>query len=175
MSPLVRRMVAENDLDVSQLSGSGEGGRITREDVEAALSGGGQAAPATAARPQPQPQSQPAATPQPQRRPTPQAGERTRVEDLSRIRQRIAAKMMESLESSAQLTTMQEADITRIMTTRARVKDEFKAREGVSLSPFTFLARAAILAVRNHPKINAYADWQSGKVTYHEYVNLGIA
>lgn len=177
MSPLVRRMVREHDLDVSQLSGTGEGGRITREDVEAALSSRQAEAPAApAARPQPEPQAPPAAAPQPQpSRPAPQPGVRTRVEDLSRIRQRIAAKMMESLGSSAQLTTVQEADITRIMRTRERVKEEFKAREGVSLSPFTFLARAAVLAVRNHPKINAHADWEAGKVTYHEYVNLGIA
>ena len=102
-------------------------------------------------------------------------GSRTRVEDLSRIRQRIAAKMMESLESSAQLTTVQEVDITRAMADRARVKDEFKEREGVSLSPFVFLCHAAVIAIRNHPKINAQADWNTGRVTFHDYVNLGIA
>jgi pyruvate dehydrogenase E2 component (dihydrolipoamide acetyltransferase) len=79
------------------------------------------------------------------------------------------------MQGSAQLTTVQEADVTRIMTARARIKDEFKAREGVSLSPFVFLARAAVIAVRNHERINAVADWDAGKVKYHDYVNLGIA
>ncbi len=180
-SPLVRRLAAEHDVDLATLRGTGEGGRVTREDVEGAIGGGGQAAPAApspapaAAQGRVQPEARPAVTPQPQRRPTPQAGPRTRVEDLSRIRQRIAAKMMESLASSAQLTTVQEADLTRAMRLRDRVKDEFKAREGVSLSPFVFLCRAAVLAIRNHPRINAYADWNAGKATFHEYVNLGIA
>ena len=182
-SPLVRRLAKENDLDLSTVKGTGDGGRITREDVEKAIAGGGdvpapeQKAQAPAARketPAKREDATPAATPQPQRRPD-SGGDRTRVEDLSRIRQRIAAKMMESLESAAQLTTVQEADITRIMTTRARIKDEFKAREGVSLSPFVFLCRAAVLALRNHEKINAQADWNAGRVTFHDYVNLGIA
>ena len=183
-SPLVRRLAAENEVDLSTLKGSGDGGRITREDVEAAIGG------ATRQPQQPQPAEQPAAkqaapakredakpkvSPQPQRRPSTGDGARTRVEDLSRIRQRIAAKMMESLESSAQLTTVQEADITRAMQVRARVKDEFKEREGVSLSPFVFLCHAAVLALRNHTKLNAQADWNAGRVTFHDYVNLGIA
>lgn len=173
MSPIVRRMVAEHGLDPAQLSGSGEGGRVTREDVEAAISGGGSA----------ERRREPAGrettgrgeTPQPERGTPMRPGERERVEDLSRIRQRIAAKMMESMQSSAQLTTVQEADVSRIMALRERVKDQFKAREGVSLSPFVFLCRAAVLALRSHEHLNAQADWEAGKVKYHEYVNLGIA
>lgn len=175
MSPIVRRMVAENELDVSQLSGSGQGGRITREDVESALSAGGGAA-ARGGREEPaKPERQPQRSPQPASRVSLREGDRERVEDLSRIRQRIAAKMMESMQSSAQLTTVQEADVTRVMRVRARVKDEFAAREGVSLSPFVFLARAAVLAIRRHEVVNAQADWDAGKVKYHDYVNLGIA
>ncbi len=171
MSPLVRRMVSEHDLDVSKISGSGKGGRITRQDVEVALS-------------EQEPEPEPAAVSKPARptAPTPaqekqavKTGERAHVEDLSRIRRRIAAKMMESMQSSAQLTTVQEADVTAIMRLRARVKDEFRSREGVSLSPFVFMCRAAVLAIRNHPTVNAQADWDAGKVTYHDYVNLGIA
>ena len=179
-SPLVRRLAADNDVDLSSVSGSGEGGRITREDVEAAIGGGGkQAAKQPPAAKQDTPakrdDAEPAKTPQPQRRASSGDGSRTRVEDLSRIRQRIAAKMMESLESSAQLTTVQEADVSAVMQLRDRVKDEFKQREGVGLSPFTFLCRAAVIAIRNHPKINAQADWKTGRVTFHDYVNLGIA
>jgi pyruvate dehydrogenase E2 component (dihydrolipoamide acetyltransferase) len=160
-SPLVRRLVAEHDLDLAQIEGSGKGGRVTREDVEAAAKGKGKSKPAAKAK----------AT---ERAPA-KTGERTRTEDLSRIRQRIAAKMMESLQSSAQLTTVQEADVTTIMRLRSRVKDAFAEREGVSLSPFVFMARAAVLAARSHPTVNAKADWEAGKATFHEYVNLGIA
>ena len=180
-SPLVRRLAAENDVDLGSIKGSGEGGRITRADVEAAI-GGETRQPATAEQPAAKQEApakrddaEPKKSPQPQRRPAAADGSRTRVEDLSRIRQRIAGKMMESLESSAQLTTVQEADISRVMQVRERAKDEFKEREGVSLSPFVFLCRAAVIAIRNHPKINAQADWNAGRVTFHDYVNLGIA
>ena len=182
-SPLVRRLAAENDIDLNSIKGSGEGGRITRSDVEAAV-GGGTRRPEDAktekkpAAGKPKGDSKAAAPAKPSAKSQGRAaadGNRTRVEDLSRIRQRIAAKMMESLDSSAQLTTVQEADITRVMQVRERVKDEFKEREGVSLSPFVFLCRAAVIAIRNHPKINAQADWNAGRVTFHDYVNLGIA
>ncbi len=169
MSPLVRRIVAEHDLDVTRIPGSGMGGRITRSDVDAALSRKEPAPVAAKTAPKPRP------APPPARKPMIQPGARTRVEDISRIRQRIASKMMESLQSSAQLTTVAEADVTSIMRLRDRVKDEFRAREGASLSPFVFLCRAAVLAIRNHPAVNALADWESGTVAYHDYVNLGIA
>ncbi|MGH8898510.1 MAG: 2-oxoglutarate dehydrogenase, E2 component, dihydrolipoamide succinyltransferase [Egibacteraceae bacterium] len=169
MSPLVRRQLREHDLDVAQISGSGLGGRITREDVEATLKAPPESPPSAS---EPSTESRPG--PQAIQRSTLTEDERTRVEDLSRIRQRIAAKMMESLQSSAQLTTVQEADATGIMRLRDRIKDDFRAREGVSLSPFVFLCRATVLAIRNHPKVNALADFESGKVTYHDYVNLGI-
>ncbi|MEX0659454.1 MAG: 2-oxoglutarate dehydrogenase, E2 component, dihydrolipoamide succinyltransferase [Egibacteraceae bacterium] len=179
MSPIVRRMVAEHDLDVSRLRGSGQGGRITREDVEAALGDRAQTPtdrePQAATGGEPERSAEPRPTPQPVRRTPAGDGERERVEDLSRIRQRIAAKMMESMQSTAQLTTVQEADVTRVMQARARVKSRFAEREGVSLSPFVFLARAAVLAIRRHEVVNAQADWDAGKVKYHQYVNLGIA
>jgi len=193
-SPIVRRMVAENDLDISAIAPSGEGGRVTREDVEAAIAGRGQARPEQAEtepparreqrgqRPQTPDstqgqQAKPKVSPQPERRVSLEPGERERLESLSRVRQRIAAKMMESQQSSAQLTTVQEADMTRIMRLRARAKDEFKAREGVSLSPFAFLCRATVLVLRRpeFQTVNAQADWDAGEVKFHDYVNLGIA
>lgn len=179
-SPLVRRIAAEKGIDPSTVRGSGEGGRVTREDIEAAAGAGAAVEPA-AREPGSAPAQEPAGTTGQQEQTTrgavsPAASEeRAHTEDLSRIRQRIASKMMESLQSSAQLTTVQEVDVTSIMNTRARVKDTFREREGVSLSPFVFLCRAAVIAIRSHPKINAYADWEAGKVTYHDYVNLGLA
>jgi pyruvate dehydrogenase E2 component (dihydrolipoamide acetyltransferase) len=180
-SPLVRRLAEDNDVDLSSISGSGQGGRVTREDVEAAIEGGGKGSDASdngskAKREDSGGKAKPSSAPQPQRRPdSGSSSDRSRTEDLSRIRQRIAAKMMESMQSSAQLTTVQEADVTGIMRARAAGKDAFKEREGVSLSPFVFLCRAAILALRNHPKMSAQADWDAGTVTYHDYVNLGLA
>ena len=175
-SPLARREASEAGVDVNAIQGSGQGGRVTRQDVQAAASGQapaqtGQASQAPAA----QPQAKPAATPQPARSVPLAAGDRERMEDVSRIRQRIAAKMMESMQSSAQLTTVQEADVTRVMQLRSRVKSAFAEREGVSLSPFVFMARAAVIAVKRHEMANAQADWQAGKVRIPEYVNLGIA
>ncbi len=181
MSPIVRRMVAEHDLDPSQISGSGQGGRITRDDVEAAISskgdGGGEAEPDTGAAKERQPQPTAGESRGGGEQPSDgfEAGERERVEKLSRVRQRIAAKMQESLTNTAQLTTVQEADVTAIMALRAKHKDAFKQREGASLSPFAFLARAAILAIRRHPTVNAKVDWDAGEVLYRDYVNLGIA
>ncbi len=177
VSPIVRRLAREHGIDLSAISGSGQGGRVTREDVEAAIDSAGEpepaAGPSSAAAPAAAPSE--AASPQQPSRPDVKAGEREHVEDLSRIRQRIAQRMMESMQSSAQLTTVQEADVTSIMQLRAQHRDTFKAREGASLSPFAFLARAAILAVKRHPTVNAQADWQAGKVRYHDYVNLGVA
>ena len=169
-SPLARREASEAGVDIDAIQGTGQGGRVTRQDVQAAASG---QAPAQA--PAAQPQAKPAASPQPARSVPLAAGDRERMEDLSRIRQRIAAKMMESMQSSAQLTTVQEADVTRVMRLRSRVKAEFAEREGVSLSPFVFMARAAVIAIKRHEMANAQADWQAGKVRIPEYVNLGIA
>ncbi|CAN5132654.1 2-oxoglutarate dehydrogenase, E2 component, dihydrolipoamide succinyltransferase [soil metagenome] len=167
-SPLVRKMASENDVDLDAIEGSGQGGRITREDVEAAISGD---AGKTASKPQ---KSKSAKSDKPAA-PARAAGDRERVEDLSRIRQRIADKMIESQQQAAQLTTVQEADVTALMNARTRHKDAFKSREGVSLSPFAIVARAALMAVRNHPMLNAAADWDNGKLYLRDYVNLGIA
>ena len=167
-SPLARREATQAGVDVDAIQGSGQGGRVTREDVQAAAGGRGAPQPAAA-------QAKPAASPQPARSVPLSAGDRERLEDLSRIRQRIAAKMTESMQSAAQLTTVQEADVTRIMRLRGKVKQQFAEREGVSLSPFVFLARAAVIAIKRHELANAQADWQAGKVRIPEYVNLGIA
>ncbi len=83
--------------------------------------------------------------------------------------------MLESQHQAAQLTTIQEADVTALMNARSRHKEAFKSREGASLSPFAMVARAALMAVRNHPMINASADWDNGKLYLRDYVNLGIA
>jgi pyruvate dehydrogenase E2 component (dihydrolipoamide acetyltransferase) len=175
-SPLVRSLAREHGIDLGTVSGTGQGGRITREDIEAAIGTAPAAPTPSAATPSASPATpatpaKPAAAPAAPRA----AGDRERVEDLSRIRQRIAEKMLESQREAAQLTTVQEVDVTALMTARAQHKDAFTQREGVSLSPFAMVARAALMAVRNHPLINATADWTTGKLYLRDYVNLGIA
>ena len=153
LSPSVRRLVREHGLDPTGLRATGQGGRLTRDDVLAAVGAG-----AALARPA-------AGTAAP--------GERT--EPLSRMRRVIAQRMTESLHATAQLTSAVEADVTRIMTLRARVRDTARERHGVSISPLAFLAHATIRALQLHPLLNASIDVEAGTFTLHAGVNLGIA
>jgi pyruvate dehydrogenase E2 component (dihydrolipoamide acetyltransferase) len=100
---------------------------------------------------------------------------RGRTERMSRARQVIAQRMVESLQTSAQLTTVVEADVTNIARLRERAKSAFEAREGVRLSFLPFFALAAVEALKVHPKLNAVIDTASGQVTYHDAEHLGIA
>ncbi|MGH3494096.1 MAG: 2-oxo acid dehydrogenase subunit E2, partial [Sciscionella sp.] len=97
------------------------------------------------------------------------------TQPLSRIRKVIAARMVESLQVSAQLTTVVEVDVTPISRLRDRVKADFESREGVKLSFLPFFARAAIEALKAFPQVNASIDTEAGSVTYHDAVNLSIA
>ena len=100
---------------------------------------------------------------------------RSHVEPLTRVRKRIAHHMMSSLAHSAQLTGAVEVDVTAVVEIRERHKDAFRHRHGIGLSPFTMLARAAVLAAARHPLINAEIDLGAGTVRYHRDVNLGVA
>ncbi len=97
------------------------------------------------------------------------------TERMSRARQVIAQRMLESLQTSAQLTTVAEADVTAIARLRGRARAAFEAREGVKLSFLPFFALAAVEALKVHPKLNAFIDTASGLVTYHDAEHLGIA
>jgi 2-oxoglutarate dehydrogenase E2 component (dihydrolipoamide succinyltransferase) len=94
---------------------------------------------------------------------------------MSRMRQVIAARMVESLQTSAQLTTVIEVDVTKIARLRAQAKDAFEAREGVKLSFLPFFAVAAIEALKAHPVVNASVDVEKKEITYHDAEHLGIA
>jgi pyruvate dehydrogenase E2 component (dihydrolipoamide acetyltransferase) len=195
VTPLVRKLAAEHGINLATVSGTGVGGRIRKQDVLDAARAlrGGQAAPAGA--PQ-QAQPAPAAPPVPvapagapaARAPGPgvtQAGParpaivpsslRGTTEKLSRSRQVIAQRMVESLQTSAQLTTVVEADVTAIARLRDRARAAFEAREGVKLSFLPFFALATVEALKVHPKLNAVIDTASGQVTYHDAEHLGIA
>ncbi|MDO8308995.1 MAG: 2-oxo acid dehydrogenase subunit E2, partial [Actinomycetota bacterium] len=100
---------------------------------------------------------------------------RGRTEKLSRLRRVIAERMVESLQVSAQLTTVIEVDVTRIANLRSTVKREFEAREGVKLSFLPFFCKAAVEALKQYPQINASINMDEGTVTYHEDEHLGIA
>src|SRR5262249_51421432 len=100
---------------------------------------------------------------------------RGRTEKLSRSRQVIAQRMVESLQTSAQLTTVVEADVTAIARLRDRAEADFEAGEGVKLSFLPFFALATVEALKVHPKLNAVIDTASGQVTYHDAEHLGIA
>jgi 2-oxoglutarate dehydrogenase E2 component (dihydrolipoamide succinyltransferase) len=181
LSPLVRRLAAENNLDVSAIWGTGDGGRIRREDVEKAIAGGtarvnGAAAPvagpATPAAPAP---AAPATTAP---RPTAPAGvsdPRDEVVTLSRMRIAVANGMIASLATSAQVWTSVEVDFDNVDKVRAKHKDRFKKETGASLSYLPFVSRATIDALRAFPTVNSSIDLEAKTMTLHPYVNLGIA
>jgi pyruvate dehydrogenase E2 component (dihydrolipoamide acetyltransferase) len=164
VTPLVRRLAAEHGVDLSTVKGTGVGGRIRKQDVQAAAAA---AKPAPAA----------SAAPSDAKIPSPAASSalRGRTEKMSRLRTVIAKRMIESLEISAQLTTVVEVDVTRIANLRNQVKNDFVAREGVKLSFLPFFAKAAVEALKAHPSVNSSVDMAAGTVTYHDAENLGIA
>ncbi len=183
-SPLVRKMLREAGLGADDVRPSGPGGRVTREDAERAIAAGGEGAADPKALAQgggisvvpPLPTGAPARN-RPEASPTQVdfGGEREATQDLTRIRKAIARGMMESLHATAQLTAAVEVDMTAIMNLRAAVKDDFKAREGASLSPLPFITRAVTMTLPRHPTVNASMDLEAGTATYHNYINLGIA
>ena len=186
VTPLVRKMAADAGIDLTTVTGTGAGGRITKADVQAAAGSAPAAVPAVSA---PQPAAPvataPATTPA---SPTPAATSAGKpaphktagpipgtTEPLSRLRKVIAERMVESLQTSAQLTTVIEVDVTRIATLRNSVKKTFEQREGVKLSFMPFFVKAAVEALKQYPQINASIDVDAGTVTYFSQENIGIA
>jgi 2-oxoglutarate dehydrogenase E2 component (dihydrolipoamide succinyltransferase) len=232
VTPLVRKLAAEHNIDLAAVAGTGVGGRIRKQDIlDAAARQRGPVAPQQPAPAQPA-AAQQAAAPQAPAQPVPaqpvpaqtvpaqtpaapyqtaaaapyqpeppqgapaaavqaRAGAqqetarprpavvpsslRGRTERMSRARQVIAQRMVESLQTSAQLTTVVEADVTAIARLRDRAKAAFEAREGVKLSFLPFFALATVEALKAHPKLNAVIDIAAGQVTYHDAEHLGIA
>jgi pyruvate dehydrogenase E2 component (dihydrolipoamide acetyltransferase) len=170
VTPLVRKLAAEHGIDLSSIEGTGVGGRIRKSDVLAAAE--------KAAEPEP-PAPAPSSTAAAPAAPAPAAGaaaaQRGKVEPMSRMRQVIATRMVESLQTSAQLTTVVEVDVTKIARLRNAAKKDFEAREGVKLSFLPFFAVAAIEALKAHPVVNASVDMESKTITYHDAEHLGIA
>ena len=178
VTPLVRKLAADNGVDLSSLSGTGVGGRVRKQDVLDAAEKAARPepqAPAPAAQEQP---SAPAATSAPATPAKPAAApavgaKRGTTEKMTRLRKVIASRMVESLQVSAQLTTVVEVDVTRIARLRARAKKDFTAREGVSLSFLPFFALAAVEALKAFPQVNASIEGEN--IVYHPQENLGVA
>jgi 2-oxoglutarate dehydrogenase E2 component (dihydrolipoamide succinyltransferase) len=183
LSPAVRKLVAEHALDPAQLSGSGKGGRLTKDDVLRHLE---QPAPAPAGAPVPRPTeprgaddarppmepsaptpAMPPATPHPPEAETPE-----RV-PMSRLRRRIAERLVEAQRTAAILTTFNEVDLSALLAARRRHREAFRERHGVDLGLMSLFGRACVGALRVVPVVNAQID--GADIVYHRQVHLGIA
>jgi pyruvate dehydrogenase E2 component (dihydrolipoamide acetyltransferase) len=175
VTPLVRKLATENNIDLTAVKGTGVGGRIRKQDVLAAAQQKQEAAkaPAPAAATPAAPAAQaPAAAPTPA---PALAHLRGTTQKASRIRQITAKKTRESLQATAQLTQTHEVDMTKIVGLRARSKTAFAEREGVNLTYLPFIAKAVIDALKIHPNVNASYDEDSKEITYYDAEHLGFA
>jgi pyruvate dehydrogenase E2 component (dihydrolipoamide acetyltransferase) len=200
VTPLVRKLAAEHSVALESIVGTGVGGRIRKQDVidaaarrraaEAADAAADAAAAAAAAAPAAPAAPAPAASVRaaaPATSAAPEAAPaaarpalvpdalRGTTQRMSRPRQVIAKRMVESLQTSAQLTTVVEADVTNIARLRDRAKAAFEAREGVKLTFLPFFAQATVEALKVHPKLNAVINAETQEVTYHAAEHLGVA
>ena len=176
VTPLVRKLATEHNIDLAEVTGTGVGGRIRKQDVLAAAEAKKAPAPAVPA---------PAAAPAsdagkkaPAAAPTPApalAHLRGTTQKASRIRQITATKTRESLQATAQLTQTHEVDMTKIVGLRAKAKAAFAEREGVNLTFLPFFARAVIDALKTHPNVNASYNEETKQITYYDAEHLGFA
>ncbi|MFM9493282.1 2-oxoglutarate dehydrogenase, E2 component, dihydrolipoamide succinyltransferase [Streptomyces galilaeus] len=169
VTPLVRKLAAENGVDLGSVKGTGVGGRIRKQDVIAAA----EAAKAAAAAPAPAAAAAPAAAKKaPSLEASPLRGQTVK---MPRIRKVIGDNMVKALHEQAQLSSVVEVDVTRLMRLRAKAKDSFAAREGVKLSPMPFFVKAAAQALKAHAPVNARINVDEGTITYFDTENIGIA
>jgi pyruvate dehydrogenase E2 component (dihydrolipoamide acetyltransferase) len=158
-SPLVRKLAREHNVDLARVSGTGTGGRVTKQDVLDFVEHG-KSAPAAASAPRQASAPAPAAIP----------GD---LVPMSQMRKIIAQRMMESRRTSAHVHAMFEVDITRIVNLRNKLKNGFEQRHGARLTFMPFFVRAAIIALQQYPIVNSSLEGES--VRYHKHVNAGIA
>jgi 2-oxoglutarate dehydrogenase E2 component (dihydrolipoamide succinyltransferase) len=166
VTPLVRKLATDNDVDLATLKGTGIGGRIRKQDVL-------DAAAAAIAATVPRVPTAPAPTSTVPTAPAGVTSKRGTTEKMSRLRKVIAARMVESLHVSAQLTTVVEVDVTKIARLRDKAKRDFETREGIKLTFLPFFAVAAVEALKAHPSVNSSVE--GDEITYHGSENLGVA
>ncbi|MGP5217774.1 2-oxoglutarate dehydrogenase, E2 component, dihydrolipoamide succinyltransferase [Arthrobacter rhombi] len=167
VTPLVRRLASQNEIDLSTVTGTGVGGRIRKQDVLDAVEAKKSAAPAAPANGSGSAPKAPAAV-------VP-SSLRGKTEKAPRIRQVIAKRMRESLETSTQLTQVHEVDMTRVAKLRTSAKAQFQAVNGTKLTYLPFIAKAVAEALKQHPKLNAEYDEEKQEITYHDAEHLAIA
>ena len=174
LAPSVRRLIAEKNIDPSQISGTGPGGRITKGDVVLFLEG----LQVPAAPPTPAPGDDTVQRPV---EPPPQSSaekiqpgeERITRKPMSPIRQRIASHLLNAKQNTAMLTTFNDIDMTRVQELRARFKDSFKEKYGISLGMMSFFIKACLEALKEFPEVNAFIEEKD--IVYHHYYHIGVA
>ncbi len=168
-SPSVRKLAQEYDVDLAEVSGSGSGGRVTREDVERLIREQGRGAPEKTEEPEEDGRRE--------QRPAPAAEDgRGALEErvrMSRRRQTIARRLVEAQQTAAMLTTFNEADMTAVMELRNQRKEEFQERHGVKLGFMSFFVKASIGALKAFPKVNA--ELQGDDLILKHYYDIGVA
>uniref|UniRef100_UPI0009FD279B 2-oxoglutarate dehydrogenase, E2 component, dihydrolipoamide succinyltransferase n=1 Tax=Nesterenkonia sp. F TaxID=795955 RepID=UPI0009FD279B len=167
VTPLVRRLARKEEIDLSEVTGTGVGGRIRKQDVLDAVEARKAQTAAAPAASAPAPAAAPEVAVDTTKRGT--------TEKAPRIRQVIAQRMNESLDVSAQLTQVHEVDMTRIVNLRKKAKASFQQQNGVNLTYLPFIAAAVTEALKQHPKLNAEYDEDSQQITYHDREHLGLA
>lgn len=174
MTPAVRRLVEENDLDPNDIEGTGKDGRLTKGDVLSYLE----------TKETPKEEPAPEAPPEPEKKPAPAAPappsfhssanqEGTKRVPMTKIRRRIAERLVNAQQSTASLTTFNEVDMSAVFELRSRHRERFDEVHGISLGFMSFFARACVLALKEFPRVNASIE--GNEVIYHDYINLGIA
>ena len=178
MSPAVRRLLEEHDLDISSIKGSGKRGRVLKRDVLAVLSSAVGAA--TAARVEEPETAEPdtaeadaGETVEAPPAPAAQPARQERRETMSRLRARIAQRMVESQREAAMLTTFNDADMSAVLDLRRRHGEAFEARHGVRIGFMSFFVAASVAALKRYPVVNASVE--GGEIVYHDYYDIGVA
>ena len=166
LSPAVRKLIDENNIDPSQISGTGKDGRLTKGDVLLFLKDGGGAAPEPA---KPVPAAAPPAAPA---EPRPEDPREERVK-MTRLRQRIAERLKEAQNTAAMLTTFNEIDMTNVMAARKKFQDDFEKRHGCRLGFMSFFVKACIVALQELPAVNAEID--GDEIIYKNFYDIGVA
>ena len=164
LSPAVRRVVLEHGLDPSKIKGTGKDGRLTKDDVLAA---------AKAEKPQPAPAPQAAAAPAPSPAPAAVGERREERVRMTRLRQTIARRLKEAQNTAALLTTFNDVDMTAVIQARGTYKDLFEKKHGIRLGFMGFFVKAAALAARDIPSVNAYIE--GDEIVYHDYLDVSVA
>jgi 2-oxoglutarate dehydrogenase E2 component (dihydrolipoamide succinyltransferase) len=164
LSPAVRRVVLEHGLDPSKIKGTGKDGRLTKDDVLAA---------AKAEKPQPAPEAPAPAAPAPVAAPAATGERREERVRMTRLRQTIARRLKEAQNTAALLTTFNDVDMTAVIEARGRYKDLFEKKHGIRLGFMGFFVKAACLAARDIPSVNAYIE--GDEIVYHDYVDVSVA